>query len=79
MPFSTLHKCLVLAGSCLVLAGCSGSTGKGSVDTRTPAQKTEAMQQTVKDTMDMNKKAMEQQGMMTPPAGVGFQPPTGPQ
>lgn len=84
MSFSSLHKVLVLIGSCVLFIGCGGTgPAKSSLDSMSEEERSKVMQKTITDTTEKNMEAMKRQGMMegkTPPPGVdpnsgGFQPP----
>jgi len=78
MCVSRFSKCLGLLIGSLILAGCGESTApaKSSLDNMSESERAAKIQQTVDQQMDMNKKAMEQQGQeMKPPEGAGFVPP----
>lgn len=73
----SLRKAMFLFAGSLLLAGCpsSGGSSKSTLDSMSETQRKAKMEETIQQTMDKNKEAMEKQGMTAPPGTSGFQPP----
>lgn len=69
---SSMVKLFLFVVAVSVLAGCNGSgPSSGNFDSLPPQKQAEAKQSISDSSVDMNKQAMQAQGMENMPAGVG--------